>query len=402
MKRCLVSIFILFFISGCFFGPVKELKNQIEDKWDSDKPKIPPTELFNITNSENISRLWTAQAGTESLWEIDEKSYEIHSLSMFVYEDFLFSLNHDGVIKKFDLNNGNLLWKKDFNFIVSAGLSGDSDALYFTTSEGDLWCIDHNGRELWKTFVGGQINVKPLPNDAFVTVKLNFNEFVQLRSVNGSIAWRYQAPNPPLTIKSQGKMSFANKAIYSGLPGGKLIAIEAKTGSMLWEVNVSQSKGLTEIDRANDVTSKPVIDGPIIYSVSSKGKIASFDRRTTQKLWDKTLSSFEGLNLYGNDIIVVHENNSIYSLKNESGKLNWINANLKYRNIGRGIIVGDLFAAGDFDGYLHFIDLSDGKITNRIKLSDSKILDNIISLSDSKLIVMDIKGNIFSLEMNLL
>ena len=197
-------------------------------------------------------------------------------------------------------------------------------------------------------------------------------------------------------------MLFANGVIYSGLPGGKLIAIEAKTGIMIWEVAVAQSKGVTEIDRANDVTSQPIIDGPIIYSVSSSGKIAAFDRRTAQSLWDRTLSSFAGLNIYGNDIILVHESSSIYSLQNDTGKTKWRNGDLQYRNIGLGAIAADLIAVGDFAGYLHFIDTSDGKITNRIKLSDSQILDNTISVSDSKLIVMDANGNIYCLELGLL
>ena len=77
-----------------FFGPVKELKNQIEDTWDADTPIVPPTELIDISNSKKFSRLWTAHSGTESLWEIDANSYDIHTLGMFVYEDFLFTLNH--------------------------------------------------------------------------------------------------------------------------------------------------------------------------------------------------------------------------------------------------------------------------------------------------------------------
>lgn len=400
MSRCLISFFLIFCMTGCIFAPVKELKLQIEDSWDLGTPKNPPTKLFDIVNTKTLARLWAAEAGAESLWEINKKSDEIHTLTMFVYEGFLFTLNHDGLIKKIDLSSGALLWEKDFNLKVSAGLSGDSDALYFVTAKGNLWSLDHDGKELWKTYTGGQVYVKPLPNSGFVAVKLNFNKIVQINNTDGSIKWTYQAPSPPLTIKLQGEMVFADGAIYSGLPGGKLIAIEAKTGVMLWEVNVTTSKGVTEIDRTNDVTSQPVIDGPVIYSVSSKGKIAAFDRRTSQKIWEKPLSSFDGLNLYGNNLIVVHETGSIYSLNNEAGETYWRNVDLSYRNIGRGIIIGDFFAVGDFDGYLHFIDLYNGKIASRIKLSDSKILDNIIYLSDSKLIAMDVNGNIFCLEIS--
>ena len=38
MKQFLVSI-VLILISGCVFGPIKELKYQIEDSWKSDPQK---------------------------------------------------------------------------------------------------------------------------------------------------------------------------------------------------------------------------------------------------------------------------------------------------------------------------------------------------------------------------
>ena len=399
MKK-LIVLFLLFLLSGCV-GPVKELKYQIEDGLNSDALEGTPSTLSDITNNKRIEILWTASIGSQTLWDSKNESQEAAPIDIFIYEEFLFTLSHDGKVKKINLSDGKSVWEKSFDFKVTAGLSGDSDYLLFVSNEGELWCLDHNGKELWKTYVGGKVAVSPLVYSTFVTVKLNNNKFVQLNILDGSIKWEYQSATPPLTINFQGKMIFSDGVLYSGLPVGKLLAIEAETGSLIWEATVSQSKGVTEIDRANDITSQPVIDKSIIYAISSNGgKINAIDRRTAQSLWDRPLSSFVGLNLYGNDVIVVHETNSIYSLDNEAGKTNWRNIDLQYRNIGRGVIIGDSFAVGDFAGYLHFINLIDGKLTNRIRLSDSQITNNIIAINEHKLIVMDLNGNIYCLEIN--
>ena len=399
MKIFLVTLSLIL-LSGCV-GPLKELKYQVEDSWDSNIMDGDPTALTDVVNQKKIDLLWTANLGSDSLWASNEASGNLSPLDVFVYENFLFSISHDGRIKKIDLSSGKFIWEKTFDFKVTAGISGDSDYLFFVSSEGDLWCLDHSGKELWKTYVGGQVAVSPLPYALSVTVKLNYNKFVQLNSLDGSIKWQYQSSNPPLTINTQGRMVYGDGVIYSGLPEGKLAAIEAETGALIWEASASSSKRLTEIDRANDITSQPMIDGMIIYAISSNnGKINAIDRKTSQIVWDRPLSSFLGLNLYGNDIIVVHETNSIYSLENEAGKTNWRNIDLQYRNIGRGVIIGDSLAVGDFAGYLHFIDLKNGKLTNRIRLSDSQIANNIIAINEHKLIAMDVNGNVYCLEIS--
>jgi len=398
--RYLIVFLFLIYLSACV-GPVKELKYQIEDSWDSEPATETPTELSDVNNEKNIETLWSTNIGSESSWVGENKPTTSNVLDIFPFENFIFTLNHDGKMKKIDANDGKIIWEKAFDTTVTAGVSGNSDYLFFVSNEGLLWCVNHDGKELWKTYVGGQVFVSPLANSTFVSVRLNYNKFVQINSLDGSVKWQYQAGTPPLSINQQGKMTYGDGVIYSGLPEGKLIAIEAQTGMLIWEASVAQPKGITEIERVNDITSQPIIDGPVVFSISSNaGKIVAIDRRSSQSLWDRPLSSFVGINLNGGDIIVVHESNSIYSLDANEGKTNWRNADLQYRNIGKGAIAGDYLIVGDFIGYLHFIDLKSGKITNRIRMSDSQIVNNILVLNDRKIIAMDINGNVHCLTIN--
>jgi outer membrane protein assembly factor BamB len=399
MKRFLIFLSLILLLSSCL-GPFKELKYQIEDGWDEQLLNGQPTPLIDIANEKDVKSLWTIQNSSEKFWGSNDKLLESHRVDSFIFEDFLFTVNNKGRIKKINISDGKVLWEKSFDVDVSAGLSGDSDYLYFVTGSGLLWCIDHRGNELWKSYVGGQVFIKPLPNSTFVVVKLNNNKFVQLNSIDGTIKWQYEPPNPPLSMNTQGDIIYSDGVIYSGLPQGKLIAIAAETGLFLWEVTFSSSGGLNEIERIDDVTSKPVIDGSIIYVISSSGNIAAIDRRSALVNWSRPLSSSHGFNLSENSLVIVHETNSIYSLNNEAGKTNWKNEDLKYRNIGRGAIVGNYLVVGDFEGFLHFFNLNDGKLSNRIKMSGSQIIDNIIVVNENKLIATDVTGNIFLVSIN--
>src|SRR3546814_17802004 len=65
--------------------------------------------------------------------------------------------------------------------------------------------------------------------------------------------------------------------LISGLPNGKLIAINAHTGSVQWEGTVSVSQGATDLDRISDVVGTPQIQGPVLCGVTYQGHVAFFD-----------------------------------------------------------------------------------------------------------------------------
>ena len=74
-----------------------------------------------------------------------------------------------------------------------------------------------------------------------------------------------------------------------------MIAIDSPTGGLVWESNISRAKGATDIERANDITSHPVIDEAIIYGVTTNGDISALDRRNGKTIWTEPISSFYGM-----------------------------------------------------------------------------------------------------------
>ena len=221
-----------------------------------------------------------------------------------------------------DIYTGSLLWSRPLS--VMSNLSNDDQALYVSDYSGFIYGIDR---------------------------------------YDGSIIWKYQAAIPPLTFKSEGKLVQSNKVVYLGLPGGKLIAIDSPTGGLVWESNISRSRGTTDIERANDITSHPIIDGPVIYGVTTNGDISALDRRNGKTIWTRPLSSFYGMTFDGFNLFVSHDTGSIYSVNKEDGEVKWRQAALKYRRIRAGTMIEDYIVYGDgekpFSNIIkHFKDLN--------------------------------------------
>jgi len=377
-------------LNGCFLGPVQELHDQIEDTYFGNDFVGIPTTLTKLESDISVV--------LDVVWKKNIGEHNGNNFDIFNDDDFLFIATSDGTIKKVNKNNGDTLWEKNIEFTITSGISGDEENLIFSTLDGFLWCMNHDGELIWKTLLGGVVNSLPIIVDSKITVKLNSYKIIQLNVKDGSILWKYQAAIPPLTFKSEGKLVQSNNVVYLGLPGGKMIAIDSPTGGLVWESNISRPKGATDIERANDMTSHPIIDGPVIYGVTTNGDVSALNRRNGKTIWTESLSSFYGMAFNDFSLFVTHDTGSVYALNKDDGEIEWRQPALKFRKIRTGTLIKDYIVFGDYEGYLHLLSITDGAILARIKLNDSQLLNNIIEIDDSLLFLMTAAGDIICLK----
>ena len=127
---------IAFLLNGCLFGPVQELHDQIEETYFGEDFISPPTPLSELKSNISID--------LEVLWDKNIGEHDGSNLDIFNVDDFLFSASSDGTVKKLNKNTGDILWEKNIEYTLTSGISGDDDNLFFSTSDGFLWCMNHD------------------------------------------------------------------------------------------------------------------------------------------------------------------------------------------------------------------------------------------------------------------
>ena len=387
--KYIFALLIALTTSSCFFGPVKELKYQIEDSFDEGESLTEPKKISNFPQTKSFEIIWKSQIESNP----DNKTH------LFQAANTLFAISSSGNLSAFNAEDGLIKWSKSFNIEVSSGLSGNDSIVVFTSRDGYIYCVDFDGKLLWKSFFG-RILSPPIVLDEFMVLRRDDNLFASLDILEGNTVWNYQAPSSALSLDTQGEMIFSDGVIYSGLPNAKLIAFEAATGLLIWEATISRPKGTSDIDKLNDITSQPVIDNSLIFVVSMNGNVACLDRKTSEVLWTRPLSSFVGITDHLDEVVVVHQTDSIYSLNKLTGKSNWRNGKLKGRSLTKGIIVDDFFITGDFEGYLHIIEVNTGVLVGRLLLkSKEKILNNLTKNQDDSFYAINTKGLIYRLKL---
>jgi outer membrane protein assembly factor BamB len=105
------------------------------------------------------------------------------------------------------------------------------------------------------------------------------------------------------------------------------------------------------------------------------------------------LSSFTGVALSASQIYVGDADSSVWALDLRSGSSEWKQDGLKYRWVSALAVQGDAVVVGDFEGFVHWLSITDGKFAARTRLSKEPIEAAPIVVGDV-VYVMDVDGEI--------
>jgi len=140
-------------------------------------------------------------------------------------------------------------------------------------------------------FSTGAVNAHeaaPLVNNGAMFVSAPGNQVIALDARTGTLLWRYRREVPPGAIVmhpvSRGVALYGNKVFFAS-NAAVLVALDAATGAELWTATVEDNK------KGYYLTAAPLVaDGKVMVGVSGgewgiRGFVAAFDVETGKELW---------------------------------------------------------------------------------------------------------------------
>ena len=380
-----VLLLALFALAGC--ETLTSLRQDFADKVFGREPPNPPAVLQEFQPSYTAKIDWSSNIGKT----------ERYDYTPALDSSAVYASNAAGEIVKLDANNGRQIWRINIGEPISGGIGIGAGILIVGSKTGNVHAYDASGKPLWKSKVSSEILSVPRYFDGLVIVRTGDNHIFGLDATDGNRKWVYERTTPALSLRSSVGIVVDGGAVYAGFAGGKMVAIRADNGKLLWEATIAQPKGVTEIERIADITSLPVIDGPVVYAVAYQGRIAAVDRRSGKVVWNRDISSYAGMSTEDGKVFVSHALGSVYSLDYETGKTFWRQAGLLNRRLTAPLPMGSVIAVGDLDGYLHFLTRDEGSFASRIKLDSNAVMSLIPGATSSQLIAETRDGGIYAI-----
>ena len=323
-----------------------------------------PADLVTVTNQFDLQPVWSTSIGSS-------ESFNFHPI---VAGDAVYAASHGGNLAKIDLATGNKVWSVSVPENLSVGPGSDGRTTVAVTTKGVVYAYDDTGKPMWNVSVGSEVLSEPVVAGGVVVVRALDNRFIGLDALTGAKKWTYQRQQAALSLRvGYGMLAIGNEVIVTGFTGGRFGMIAIANGGLVWETPVSFPKGFSEIERLNDVTAKPSMEGDILCAVSYQGRIGCGQARTGNLLWFKDYSSYTGTSQSTDMVFSANEKSYVTAFATKDGTQVWENTQLTFRDVGESLAVGRVLLMGDAQGYIHAFSQANGEMVARIRHDSSPI-----------------------------
>lgn len=309
--------------------------------------------------------------------------------------DAVFAAGAEGTVVR--LQAGRTVWKSSVDMPLSGGVGSNGRLVVVGSPKGEVIALDaESGKVLWRASVNAEILAAPVLSDGMVVVRSADSRLFGLDPADGKRRWVYQRALPALSLRNAAGVVLEGNAVFAGFPGGKLVAVNAVNGSLMWEGAVAVPRGATELERIADITSLPVLGSRAACAVAYQGRIACFDLANGSTLWTRDMSSSSGLDQDGRQAFVTDEKGAVHALDMTTGASAWKQDQLAGRGTGRPRVVGEYVVVGDLEGYVHILRKDDGSLVGRQRTDSSPILADI-QRSGADIVVQTQDGSVYAL-----
>jgi outer membrane protein assembly factor BamB len=340
----------------------------------SKEPK--PAPLVGFQPTLNIQKQWVTTIGKGT-----DSSYL--QLTPVIVNGKIFANSGDGEIVALGTQTGRKIWKIKTKLNLTSGLAAAGNLIFVGTDEGQIVAIkQQDGMPGWWRPMSSEILATPYAADNIVLVK-DENGTVRAFTTSGKVLWTYAHEEPSLILRGSGSPQvFANNVVV-GFANGELTALKLDNGQVVWSKIIAEGHGTSPVQRMVDIDVDPQIVAGIIYVATYQGKIAAVALTTGRILWQYKLSSYSGLAVSNEHIYVSDDDDNVWAFDTKTGAVIWKQSALAHRKITGPAIIGNAIVVGDVQGYLHFMDQSDGHFVARVRVDDKSILIPPIIIANS-------------------
>lgn len=356
---------------------------------DKDTEVDPPAELVDIVAKRKVGRVWSQGLGGDS------ERLRLALRPAFA-DGTVYAASHDGEVIALLAANGRRSWTAKTKLPLSAGPDVGAGVVVLGSSDGDVIALDAaTGAQRWRKSVSSEVLAQPLITGDIVVVRAVDGRLEGLSLTDGSTRWSVDEAVPRLTLRGTAPPVLAGDRIVAGFDNGKVLAIDPKSGEVLWNTVVNAPGGRTELERLADIDAPPRVVGDDIFVVGFQGRVAMLALDSGQIWWARDASSYRGFAMDETNLYLTNADSVVIAMRRTDGAVQWEQPGLRRRGLTAPALDGDALVVGDFEGYLHWLDKSTGEVIARQK-TDGERITNAALVADGRTFIQTDSGKLLA------
>ncbi len=330
--------------------------------WGDDDDLSEPAKLVEFEPTLEVGKVWSSGVGKG----LDKAGRQLRPA---YNSGTIYAADYKGLLLAIDADNGNKRWeiKTDLPFTGGPGISGN--LLMMGTENGEVFAFDAStGTQLWSATVTSEVLAAPSEADGIVVVRCIDGRVFGLDPDTGQRLWIYDHSVPLLTLRGNSPPLLRAGVVYVGYDGGQVVALDLEDGTLMWEQTLVTTEGRTELERLSDIDGQIVFIASDLLVSSYKNRLASLAADSGRLLWFKDISSATGVAVNRINLALTDKEGNLWMLDRRNGAESWKQDQLLRRDLTRPVFFGSFVVVGDLEGYLHWVNVSDGQFAAREKV----------------------------------
>src|SRR5690606_27701527 len=150
--------------------------------------------------------------------------------------DVIYASDIKGQVLALDRLTGERLWRSKLDEPVSGAVGVGGGLVLVGTYEAEVIALDaSDGSERWRSSVSSEVLSAPQSDGDIVVVQTFDGRLYGLEQDSGEQRWVYEASMPLLTLRGNATPLLAGGIVYAGFANGKVVALQAQDGLLVWE-----------------------------------------------------------------------------------------------------------------------------------------------------------------------
>ncbi|WP_298446937.1 outer membrane protein assembly factor BamB [uncultured Marinobacter sp.] len=347
-----------------------------------------PVPVPEVDTSVTLKTVWEMSVG-------DGHDGDFLYLAPLNAGDVVYAASADGELVAVNSETGKLLWERELQDRIFAGVGGDLEQLYLVTREADLVALSReDGQELWRSALPTEALAAPQSNGSLVVAQTTDGRVLAFDTADGEILWQYDGVVPALSLRAATAPLVGGDVVIAAFSNGKLMALAADSGQPLWQYEVGQPQGRTELERLVDIAGQPLVLESAIMVAGYQGKLALVDIRTGQEIWSRKASSLQAPMIGGGNIYMSSANGDVVAYRGSDRREVWLQDKLSWRQLTQPAVYENYLVVGDYEGYLHVLSADDGRLVGQTHYDSDGLRVPLQRLANGNLMVFGNGGKL--------
>jgi len=359
----------------------------------STKAVDTPAKLVKINPELEVNRLWSESLGGGA------ENFRL-GLQPAINAGVVYAAGYKGSVVALNAENGSRVWQAKTGQVLSSGPAVGEGLVVVGGTDGLLLALSiEDGQVRWRYQLSSEPLSKVLVTQQVVIVRTVDGRLQALNAADGTVRWSYEGSVPKLSLRGTARPVLAEAvgAVIEGFDDGKLVALDVKTGDLLWSVTVDSPSGRTELDRLADIDASAAVLDRDVFVAGYNGKVAMLDVSNGQTWWEKAASSYRGFGVDSQTLYLSTAKGEVTALRRNDGFQQWQQSALLFRALTAPVELNDSLVVGDFEGYLHWLNKTDGSLQARVS-TDGERITNAPVVAEGRVYVQTDGGKLIAFE----